>query len=106
MAPPASSLAGPGQESAKLCLLVGYLVLSEKPFHAAGDFFPVRFECKMPGIQQMSLKVLKVAGIRSRAFRREYKIILAPHNQSRRLIGPEEILKLRVQRHIGAVVVE
>jgi hypothetical protein len=37
-------------------------------------------------------------------FRRDYEIALAPHNQSRRLILPEEGLEL--QRHIRPIVVE
>ncbi len=85
--------------------LAGYLVFREECLNSTGDFFAVRFKREVSGVQEMRLQILQVAAVGRSAFWWKDEIVFSPHNQSRRLILAEEILKFRVQRDVGAVVV-
>src|SRR5215470_17039496 len=66
----------------------------------------MRLEREMTRVQEMHLGVRQVATVRDGTFRWEDEVVLAPHDQRRRLILPEEGLELRVHGHIRPVVVE
>ena len=59
----------------------------------------------MARVEQMCLEILEIAAVRSCAFRREDEVVLSPYDQCRRLVFSEEILKIRVEGNVGAVVV-
>ena len=69
-------------------------MLLEKRVDAVRYLFSVRFQCKMPSVQQMCLDVWQIPAVRKSAFRRKDQIVLAPYDQGRRLILPEERLEL------------
>jgi hypothetical protein len=54
----------------------------------------------------MRLHIPQVARVGCGAFWREDEVVLAPDDQSRRLILPEKGLELGIERHIGPMVVE
>jgi hypothetical protein len=81
-------------------------VLQEQRLDAARDLFAVRFEREMTRVQQMHLDVRQVAVVWGGPFRREDDIVLAPLDQRRRLIRPEEGLEFGVQRPIRPVIVK
>src|SRR5215469_1907535 len=86
--------------------LASYVVLVEKRFDETRDHLTVGFQCKVSGVEKVCLKVLEITTVGSRSFRWEDEVVFSPHNQRRRLVLAEEILEFRVQRDIGAVVVE
>jgi len=78
-----------------------YFVSREKVFDAARDFFSVRFEREMPGIEQMRFEIFQIVAVRGCAFGWKNEIVLAPDDQCRRLVLPEESLKVGIERHVG-----
>ena len=64
------------------------------------------FESEVSGIQEMNLRIGKVALVRQRALRREHVVILSPNDHCRRLVLAEECLELRIEGRVGAIVVE
>src|SRR5262245_16753081 len=83
-----------------------FLELPEEAVDSTRDLVAVRLEREMACIEQMRLDIWQIAAIRRRTFRREDEVVVAPDDQRGRLILPEELLELRVQRHIRPVVVE
>jgi hypothetical protein len=75
-------------------------MLPEELFDQARYLFPMCLERKMTCIEQMRLNIRQIAEVGGGAFRWEDEIVLAPHNQSRRLKLPEEGLEFGVQWHI------
>src|SRR5512134_137145 len=61
---------------------------------------------EMSGVEEVKLDLLQVPLIGMRAIRREDLVVLAPHNQRRRLMRAEIRLDGGIQRQVGAVVVE
>src|SRR5688572_13947460 len=64
------------------------------------------FEREMSRVEDMKLRRGKIAKIRMRALLGKYLVVLAPDDQRRRLALAEELLKLRIERHVGPVVIE
>src|SRR5688572_27693266 len=78
----------------------------EKVAHQARDFFTPVFQREMSGVEQMQFGPREILEVRTCAVRREDHVVLAPDDQRRRLTLAEELLELRVQAQVRAVVVE
>jgi hypothetical protein len=64
------------------------------------------FQREVSRVEQVQLGVRQILQVGARTLRREDHVVLAPHDQRRRLPLAEELLELRIQRGIRAVVVE
>jgi hypothetical protein len=69
-------------------------------------FGPVGLECEVAGVQQVQLNVLQITLVGRRTIGDEDLVILAPQYEHCRLVLAEVGLPLRIERHIGPVVVE
>src|SRR6202007_2649075 len=67
------------------------------------DQIPVAFQREVAGVEQVELYRLEVSLVRLGPGRREDLVVPAPHNQHRRLVLPEVLLPLRVERRVTAV---
>jgi hypothetical protein len=63
-------------------------MLSQKTSHVIRDHLTIFFQCEVSGVEQVQLRVLQIALIGVCTFSREDRIVLAPHDQCRRLMGP------------------
>src|SRR5260221_7690383 len=70
------------------------------------DRLSILLERKVTGIQQMHLAVWQIVLERLCTAGSKDRIILAPHSQQRRLVLPEVLMPLRIERRIGAIVLE
>jgi len=61
---------------------------------------------KMPGFEPMHLGLRKISQVCLSTLASEKDIVLSPENDRRRLMLPEKLLPLRIQRDVIAVVVE
>jgi len=64
------------------------------------------FQSEVPSVDQMQLRIWQVTLVGLRAIDDEDLVVLAPNDERRRLMGAEIRLPLRIERNIGAVVVE
>src|SRR5687767_9874273 len=63
-------------------------------------------ERKMPGVEDMKLRIRQIAKVGVRTCFGKNLVVLAPDDQRRRFALAEELLKLGIERHIGPVVME
>src|SRR5215475_6208689 len=61
---------------------------------------------EMTRVDQMKLEVAKVTLVGVSTVGRKYLVVLAPNDERRRLMLAEICLHLRIERHIGSIVVE
>src|SRR5688572_32774143 len=78
----------------------------EEVAHQARNLCTLVLQREMSAIEQVQLRARQILEVRTCAVRREDHVVLAPHDQRRRLTLAEELLELRVQLEIRAVVVE
>src|SRR3984885_7543508 len=71
-----------------------------------GDLRGMRLQREVPGVKEPHHRVRDVAPERLGAGRQEERIVLPPHRQEARLMGPEVVLKCRVKRDVTLVVTE
>lgn len=60
----------------------------------------------MAGVQNVDLGIRNVAGIGQSSRHREGRIVAAPQDERRRLVGSQPVLPLGIGGDVGAVVVE
>ena len=68
------------------------------------DFWPLAFECEMPGIKQTDFGVWIVALESLGAGRQEEGIVLTPYSKNRWPSCTDVLLKFRIERDIALVV--
>src|SRR5262249_57555576 len=73
-------------------------VPAEEVAHEPSDQVPFAFQREVAGVEQVELYCLEVALVRLGAGRRKDLVVPAPHYQHRRLVLPEVLLPLRIQR--------
>ena len=78
----------------------------QEPSYGIGDHLAILLQRKMPGIEQMELKILQVPLVGVRSFCGEDVVILAPDDQGRWLVFAKVGLPCRIVRYIALVVVE
>src|SRR5262245_8434379 len=78
-------------------------VPAEKVAHEPSNQVPLAFQREVPRVPQVILQRLEVSLVRLGPGRRKNLVVPAPHNQHRRLVLPEVLLPLRVQRRVTAV---
>src|SRR5207249_391021 len=79
---------------------------SEKLADTIRDFGTMCLQRKMSRIEHVGLDLFQIAAIRRSTLRRENKIVLSPDDERRWLEVAKELLKSRIQRHIGTVVIK
>lgn len=85
-------------------LLIGNCL--DEANHVGSYFLKVVFQNKMPTIQQHKLRMRQISQIRLRSLHPKNWIVLAPHNESWKLVLPECGVEARVARKVALVVVE
>src|SRR5262249_20393941 len=75
-------------------------VPAEELAHEPSDHVPFAFQREVAGVEQVELYRLEVSLVRLGPGRREDLVVGAPHNQHRRLVLPEVLLPLRVERRV------
>src|SRR5262245_17257509 len=78
-------------------------VPAEEVAHEPSDQVPFAFQREVAGVEQVELDRLEVALVRLGPGRRKDLVVGAPHNQHRRLVLPEIVLPLRVERRVTPV---
>ena len=81
-------------------------VLCHKTGDQIGHFLTVFLQRKMPGIEKVKLKVIKIALVWMCSFLREDVVIPPPHDQCRRLKLTKVSLPLWIQRRVRTIIVE
>src|SRR5262245_65154081 len=81
-------------------------VPAEEVSHEPSDQVPVAFQREVAGVEQVELYRLEVSLVRLGTGRRKDLVVGAPHNQHRRLVLPEVLLPLRVERRVTPVAQE
>src|SRR5262245_44151585 len=81
-------------------------VTAEEVAHKPSDPIPFAFQREMAGVEQVELERLEVSLVRLGPGRRKDLVVGAPHNQHRRLVLPEVLLPLRVERRVTAIAQE
>ncbi len=66
----------------------------------------MRFQRKMPSVDQANLRIGKVTPESLCTLRQEERIVFPPHRKGRRLMGAKVLLKTRVGSHVRFVVAE
>src|SRR5258706_9296289 len=80
--------------------LTRQLLFLKELFDPAGDLFSVRLQREVTRVEQVRLHVLQVSRVGCGALRREYEVVLTPHDQRWRLILAQDSLKLRIEWYI------
>src|SRR6516162_188100 len=70
---------------------------------SARDLLDVCFECKVPGIVEVNVRIRVVTPKGLRACGQKERIVLTPDCEQRRLLCPEILLEFRVKGDIACV---
>jgi hypothetical protein len=81
-------------------------VPAEEIAHEPSDQVAFAFQGEVAGFEQVELYRLEVSPVSLGPGRRKDLVVRAPHDQHRRLVLPEVLLPLRVQRRVTAVAQE
>jgi hypothetical protein len=76
----------------------------QKTAHQRANFGGMRFQGKMSGVEQVDIRIRQVAAEGLGAGRQEVRIVPASGSQKRWPVRAEIGLKLRIARHVAAVV--
>ena len=79
-------------------------VRGEESSHRGCDFFQMRLQRKVAGIQELDSGARNVATKRFGARRDKVEIVLAPDRQQWRLRRTEILLKFRIELHVVCVI--
>src|SRR5262245_3853564 len=83
--------------------LVPRQMLREERSHERRDGLPFRFQSEVARVEQVVLQRLQVTLVGFGSGWREDLVVLPPRDQHRRLMNPEIVLPLRIQRRVAAV---
>src|SRR5271165_2346698 len=90
---------------ASLSPIFSMYILGQKIAHILRDQRPILLQREMPGVQHMYFRVWHIPQESLGARRNKDGIVLAPHDQHRRLLFAQILLPRRIQWRIGAVIV-